>query len=261
MAPAEDPRCRYRARISSAWHSLLCRRFARRIIEKTNARPLISFTFDDFPASALLNGGAVLAEHGIHGTYYVSMGLLGRDSASGILADADDIRRLVDSGHELGCHTFDHLDGWASEPDRFIESIEKNRAAVERLVAGTTLPTFAYPINEPRPATKKRVGERFMCCRGGGQTNNRGRIDANFVRSFFLDARNRDDLASIRQIVDRNSRDGGWLIFSTHDVQEEPSRFGCTVDLFREVVSYCSRSGATLLPVARACHAMGSEQI
>src|SRR5205823_2244619 len=46
-------------------------------------RPLISFTFDDFPRSALLAGGAILNRFGVAGTYYVSLGLLGKNEPSG----------------------------------------------------------------------------------------------------------------------------------------------------------------------------------
>jgi peptidoglycan/xylan/chitin deacetylase (PgdA/CDA1 family) len=42
-----------------------------------NREPMISFTFDDFPRSALHVAGRILEDHGIAGTYYVSLGLMG----------------------------------------------------------------------------------------------------------------------------------------------------------------------------------------
>ena len=41
-------------------------------------RPLISFTFDDFPQSALSNGGAILNRFGVAGTYYAALDLICR---------------------------------------------------------------------------------------------------------------------------------------------------------------------------------------
>ena len=38
---------------------------------------VVSFTFDDFPRSAWSNGGAVLEEYDVRGTYYAAMGLAG----------------------------------------------------------------------------------------------------------------------------------------------------------------------------------------
>src|SRR5438874_10230057 len=70
--------------------------------------PLISFTFDDFPRSALAAGGAILNRYGLSGTYYISFGLLGKNSPSGPICVTDDLRELGERGHELGCHTFSH---------------------------------------------------------------------------------------------------------------------------------------------------------
>ena len=247
-------------RIRGAYRSILSQRFARRIRVKRDTRPYISFTFDDFPCSAVVNGGAVLSEYGICGTFYVSMGRLNCDSPSGKLADVNDLQRFVDSGNELGCHTFDHLDGWSTNGVRLVESIRRNQAAVERIMPGMILETFAYPINGSRPKTKRIIGEHFLCCRGGGQTYNRRHIDMNMILSCFLDLRNRNDLSLIKSLIDMNNKDRGWLVFATHDVQKEPSRYGCTIDFFREIVAYCARSGAEIFAVARSCREMGLDR-
>ncbi|MGZ6012840.1 MAG: hypothetical protein ACXWK0_13450, partial [Caulobacteraceae bacterium] len=42
------------------------------------AEPVVSFTFDDFPRSALTEGGGVLRERGWAGTYYAAGGFCGR---------------------------------------------------------------------------------------------------------------------------------------------------------------------------------------
>src|SRR5262249_45208109 len=57
---------------------------------------------------------------------------------------------------------------------------------------------------------------------------------------------------AIKQTVDGNVRAKGWLIFATHDVCDQPTRFGCSPSLFEEVVRYSINSGATVLPVSRA---------
>src|SRR5450631_1280171 len=71
-------------------------------------QPLISFTFDDFPRSALLVGGSILNNVGLAATYYASLGLIGKEAPSGQIFVADDLATLFDQGHELGCHTFAH---------------------------------------------------------------------------------------------------------------------------------------------------------
>src|SRR6266853_6422019 len=62
-------------------------------------RPLISFTFDDFPRSALLVGGAILNRLGLAGTYYASLGLVGKETESGQIFFPDDLTTLFKEGH------------------------------------------------------------------------------------------------------------------------------------------------------------------
>ena len=59
-------------------------------------------------------------------------------------------------------------------------------------------------------------------------------------------------MGQVQNVIDRNRRLGGWLIFSTHDIEERPSRFGCTPKFFEDVVRSAVDSGATILPVAAA---------
>jgi hypothetical protein len=105
-------------------------------------------------------------------------------------------------------------------------------------------------VEYPRPLTKRRAGQIFLGCRGGGQRINVGRIDRNFLSAFFLDRR-RDDLARVRELIDRNNALRGWLIFGTHDVREDPSPYGCTPEYFKGIVRYAVDSGAAVKPVAQ----------
>src|SRR5438874_5730252 len=91
-------------------------------------RPLISFTFDDFPRSSLLAGGAILNRFGVAGTYYACLGLLGTEAPTGRLCVLDDLMRILAEGHELGCHTFSHCHSWETDTRMFEDAIIKNRA-------------------------------------------------------------------------------------------------------------------------------------
>lgn len=214
-------------------------------------RPLVSFTFDDFPRSALLVGGAVLSRFGLAGTYYASFGLAGKETASGQMFVVDDLETLLEQGHELGCHTYSHLDSWETETDDFEESIIKNSMSLKEVFPGAEFQTFAYPISLPRPLLKARITPHFRACRGGGQRFNVGRTDLNQLSAYFLE-KSRDNFQAIKHIVDRNARAGGWLIFATHDVTDSPTPFGCTPEFFENVVQYVISSGAQVVPVIEA---------
>ncbi len=59
-------------------------------------------------------------------------------------------------------------------------------------------------------------------------------------------------MTAIKQTIDANTRAKGWLIFATHDVCDDPIRYGCRPSFFEEVVRYSVNSGATVLPVSKA---------
>lgn len=247
---------RVHGRYQRAVQKYLCRRVAR-IAEGTP--PYISFTYDDFPRSALQVGGAILSDCGVTGTYYVSLGLLGADAPTGKICSREDIELVLTRGHELGCHTFGHCHSWETSPSEFEASIIENRAALSHLVPGATFESMAYPISGPRYDTKRRVGKYFRCCRGGGQTYNVGTIDLNLLNAFFLE-KSRADIDSIMNLIDATCQVGGWLIFATHDVSSDPTPYGCTPNFLQAVVEYSLRSGAKILPVARVLDSLFGEE-
>jgi peptidoglycan/xylan/chitin deacetylase (PgdA/CDA1 family) len=229
------------------------------------ALPLISFTFDDFPRTAFLEAGSILTRYGVLGTYYASLGLLGKESDLGPMYDAEDLKELVQLGHELGCHTFGHCHSWNTAPDAYENAILENQQALTQVLPGASFQTFAYPHSAPRLALKKVAGRYFRCCRGGGlkpgrylhrhaaggQTFNLGVTDLNYLCAFFLE-KSRDTPEVVKSLIDQNARARGWLIFATHDVCADPSPFGCTPDFFEQVVQWSLESGARILPVVKA---------
>lgn len=241
------------SRITGKYHRTLAERFCQRIVAIKTSVPIISFTFDDAPRTAFTTGGDILRSFSARATFFVSLGLLGSETEVGSIGSRDDLLHAMEEGDELGCHTFDHWDTWQTTPEKFMESVVRNKQALDRIFPGKCFKTFAYPISEPRPAVKCRLEKYFICCRGGGQVPNVGMADLNLLKAFFLDRRNKIDIHLVRKLIDYNTSCRGWLIFATHDVTESPSPYGCTPKLFGEVVEYAARSGALLLPVGKGC--------
>jgi peptidoglycan/xylan/chitin deacetylase (PgdA/CDA1 family) len=237
----------------------------RRRLPVRSAHPLISFTFDDFPRSAFLGAGSILRRYGVLGTYYASLGLMGKQSPLGPMYEAEDLKELVHLGHELGCHTFGHCHSWNTPPDQYEKAILENRQALAQVLPGASFQTFAYPHSEPRLAVKKVASSYFRCCRGGGmkagryvhrhtagsQTFNWGITDLNYLCAFFLE-KSRDNPGAVKCLIDQNARARGWLIFATHDICADPSPVGCTPAFFEQVVQWSLESGARILPVMKA---------
>ena len=224
-----------------------------RMIPITIATPIISFSFDDAPHTAFTHGDEILNNYGAVATFYISLGMLTCDSPSGPIASLADLYRVVKEGHELGCHTFDHKDPWETRTELFMQSVLKNRQALSQIFPGAAFTTLAYPVCGPRPVTKHIIGKLFQGCRGGGQTFNVGTTDLNLLKAFFLDVRNRNTIDTVRELIDKNAEARGWLIFATHDIDDNPSRYGCSKKFFEDVVAHAANSGALLLPVGKAC--------
>lgn len=253
-------------RISSRFYGYYQRKAASLVFRKplliNSQQPLISFTFDDFPQSALFVGGAILNRFGLAGTYYVALGLHGKREPSGQMFVLSDLAALSERGHELGCHTFSHCNSWDTESRAFENSVIVNRAALRRLFPGAEFKSFSYPISLPRPLTKAKIADYFLSCRGGGQTLNVGKADLNQLAAYFLE-QSRHNIQAVKDVIDRNRQVRGWLIFATHDISDNPSPFGCTPEFFEQVVRYAVSSGARILPVAQALEVLdapGSRQ-
>jgi peptidoglycan/xylan/chitin deacetylase (PgdA/CDA1 family) len=248
----------YFARLRGRAQRFNAHSFARRPFVIRTERPLISFTFDDFPRSALLTGGAILQSFGVAGTYYASLGLMGRQAPAGPIFLPEDLQLLFEQGHELGCHTFSHSHAWNTRPNDFENDVIRNHQALGRLFPGANFKTLSYPIGVPRAATKRRISKYFACCRCGGQNLNVGEVDLNYLSAFFLE-QSRDNPQLIKNLIDQNLRASGWLIFATHDVCRDPSRLGCTPALFEEIVRYAVNCGARILPIFQAYEALRSK--
>jgi hypothetical protein len=228
----------------------------RRPMIMRNAQPLVSFTFDDFPKNALYTGGAILEKYGARGTYFASFGLTGSVAPTGEIFRDEDVAPLLERGHEIGCHTFQHCDSWDTDSSSYDAALARNAEALARVAPGVTMQSFGYPLTTPSPGNKKVAGARFASCRGGGQTFNTGELDRNLLKSFFLE-KSVHDPAAVKDLITRSAAARGWLIFSTHDVSDSPTRFGCTPAFFEQVVAWSQESGAKIATVAQALAAVG----
>lgn len=253
----------YWTRARGKYYRTSARWLFRRPLAIEGPTPVISFTFDDFPKSALRTGGEILRRFGLAGTYYASLGIMGRQEPSGSMFTAEDLEALCGYGHEIGCHTFGHHHSWETKPAVFEGSVVENQQALAKVLPGVSFETFSYPIEAPRAQTKRRIAKYFVCCRGGGQTLNAGTADLNYLAAFFLE-KSAGDPEPVKRMIDLNRQTRGWLIFATHDVCENPSPYGCTPEFFEEIVQYAVASGARVLPVVQAWRLLcngGSDEI
>src|SRR5262249_47697128 len=100
-------------RPSAILHRWAITHHSRREGTKTGPTPIISFTFDDCPRSAFQTGGEILIRHGVQGTFYIALGIMGTRTVVGEMFAPIDVERAISAGHELGSHTYDHCNARA----------------------------------------------------------------------------------------------------------------------------------------------------
>ena len=212
--------------------------------------PMVSFTFDDAPISAATRGAEILEDFDVRGTYYLNGALLGgHGDVLPILSPAQ-ARQLAQNRHEIGCHTFNHLNVQNYDGSTLETDLDKNRRCLADLT-GITPTNFAYPFGRVSYAAKQRLQKRFVSCRSIFPGVNEGRIDLAMLRAVSIydcEVTSADVARWLAVTVER----AGWLIFYTHDIQTDPSVYGTTPRFFREIVKMSTDAGCACLSVERA---------
>jgi peptidoglycan/xylan/chitin deacetylase (PgdA/CDA1 family) len=189
--------------------------------------PMVSFTFDDFPRSALVVGGSLLRTYGMHGTFYTSMGLMNTVGTVGPYFTPEDLQILLSDGHELGSHTFSHVSSRSVTLAEFQADVRKGRQAVEQLTHNRDEHHFSYPFGHATLCGKRSIGVSVSSCRS---------FDREVLDNLFR----------------LNDRQRGWLIFYTHDLSDVPSAFGCRPSELESVVRTAIKWHTKILTVRQA---------
>lgn len=225
----------------------LVRGLHRRPLPAGPDRPMVSFTFDDAPASAAQTGARLLEARGVKGVFYACAGLAGADGPMGRYAEAGDYLRLAGEGHEIGCHTFSHLDcGRAAGGAALAEAV---RNAEQFEAWGLPYPaTFAYPYGDVAAGPKAVLAGRFGLLRALHPGLVETGCDLNQAPAVGIEGPQGE--AAARRWLDRARERKAWLILYTHDVQDNPTQWGCTPAALAGLVDAALDGGFDVVTVA-----------
>lgn len=239
--PARDPVSKARRRFTQ-WR-------ASRPARLTFDTPLLSISFDDFPASAGDTGAAILEAYGARGTFYASAGLANGDGPSGRNFAPSQIARLTAKGHEIGCHSFGHADAAQNDVFDTLRDLAKNRDALAAYGAPPAR-THAYPFGETTNRLKDGLPPRFACARGILPGLNIGAVDLAQLHAYplFGDGWLRAMQSTLKRAAKRNA----WVIGFTHDVGDAPSAWGTRASDLDALLQSARALGFTILPVSAA---------
>jgi peptidoglycan/xylan/chitin deacetylase (PgdA/CDA1 family) len=221
--------------------------------------PIVTFTFDDAPVSAFEKGGNLLAKYGMHGTFYISLSLMnGPDPETRFTVSH--LKKSVEQGHELGCHTFGHIDLAATRSPEAATDILHNQETLGALLPGMEFKNFSYPFGSQTSAAKQFAAAHFRSARGIGEGINRGITDSLNLQTVKLYEK-KHALRYLTEKIDDLEKNGGWLVFYTHDVDENFTHWGCSPAYFEAVVKECAKRGITVATVNDALDLIENKKV
>ena len=248
--PRIDPRdASLAGKISGKLSRFLARNIRTKTLAMRNTQPLVTFTFDDVAASACSVGAPMLERYNVRGTYYISGGGCGAASPGGRLATNDQMKSLHAKGHELGCHTYSHAAVASISSGELACELDQNQTFLRSIASGIIVRNFAYPYGDLSFRTKLYLEGRFDSCRSLIWGVNTGIVDLGALKTQALENASLDR-RRIVELIAETVRTRGWLIFSSHDVNEEPSRFGVSPDLLEFALAAAREAGCFPVTVA-----------
>jgi peptidoglycan/xylan/chitin deacetylase (PgdA/CDA1 family) len=229
----------------------LARNVATKKMTMRNARPMVTFTFDDVPATACDLGVRLLEQYGAHGTFYVAGGGCERNSPVGLLASIDQLRAVSSKGHEIGCQTFSHVAVSSLSRSELELEYSRNQSTLKRIDGSLQVRNFSYPYGDLSFRARLQLETLFDSCRSIDAGINIGVADLGLLKSCTLDNRS-IDRAEISRLIADTVRTNGWLIFLSHDVCDEPSRFGIRPDLLEFALRNAQQAGLQPVTISQA---------
>ncbi len=234
--------------IQAAIYRRIYRLFNRKMWDIKIPGGVVSITFDDFPTSSALIASRIIREYGWHGTFYLAPGMIGMETEVGKIVSNGALADLSSEGHEVGNHTFSHIDCACSTRTTLAEEYDMSEQFLARLKG---VKQFSFPYGSYDPVSLNYLSGRFRTMRTIEPGVNSGPTDLNRLKANRLYSPIDD--AKIDELLQITQEQDGWLILYTHDVSETPSRFGCSVKQFVEIASKINETAIPVRSVSSVC--------
>lgn len=229
----------------------LALRTQRHMLRLQGSCGVVSFSFDDAPRTACTTGRGVLERHNVLGTWYIAGGLTDQPEQGRMCHSAQDVRSLVAQGHHVGCHTFSHTPCTLLSRADMAAELGRNARFLDEVGVLAQDRHFSFPLGAFHLASKQLASQTFVSSRITGGGMQVGSTDLNALPSERLYQATITP-QRIAELVERVAERKGWLIFYTHDVESEPSPWGCTPELLDFAVRTALQAGCKVLPVNQA---------
>jgi peptidoglycan/xylan/chitin deacetylase (PgdA/CDA1 family) len=237
-------------RVSGMAARFIARQSRSKVLSLGNAGPIVTFTFDDVPASACETGARILERYDARATFYVAGQGCGTANPGGApRASIAQLRTVWANGHEIGCHTYSHPTVRHMNLEQLGLELDRNRSALKAIDGDIALRNFAYPYGDLSVRSKRYLEGCFDCCRSGHAGINSGIADLGALHAWPLQEETLSR-AKIAQLIAETVQSRGWLIFFGHDVVEQPGTYGISPDLLDFGVRTAQQAGCVVTTIA-----------
>lgn len=219
------------------------------------ARGTFSLSFDDIPVTAWTEAGPILAQHGVKATYYVCGGLAGGTNLDLPQFETEHLQALFEAGHEVGCHTYEHVSVLDLSASALEASLARNAAWVAERLDGHEMTSFAYPFGDVSLAAKPVIAKRFGLGRGVRDGINAVKADRANLQAIGLESRRLPGY-DLEALMAETAARRGWLIAYGHDVMDRPTPYGCRPEDLDRVLRLARSAGLQIAPVGAAWASM-----
>ena len=232
----------------------LVRLYRRGVATGALERPMVSFSFDDTPASAVRVAGPMLTERGLKGTYFFCAGLAGTSAHMGDYAARGDMLAVDAAGHEVACHTYSHLDCGQANGAAVAADLDHNARTIREWGVAQPMETFAYPFGDVGFPAKAEVAKRFSLSRALHHGLIESGADLNQAPAIGIEGTHGEALA--HEWIGRAKQRRAWLILFTHGVGETHTPFGASTTAFAGLMDRTISEGFDIVTVAEGARRM-----
>ncbi len=238
-------------KIAKEFISYLLKRLTSKKVKLRLKKPIVSITFDDVPRSAVENGLAILNQFDYTATFYVASGIGDSLDKEKFFLNSDHLHKLYQGGHEIACHTFSH-NSLRFESKKVVElECKKNFEHISYVLPDVKITNFSYPLGQISWFAQGALLKKFRSLRTTEQGINENEINFAHLKSINLYSKE-FSRKKIARIIDQAIKKNAWVIFYTHDISDNYTDWGTSINDFKWFIQYCNKKNLDILTINEA---------
>lgn len=128
---------------------------------------------------------------------------------------------------------------------------DRNDKYLRGFANGAAPVSYAFPYGAVSLRTKRFYAARFSTVRGVHPGLNTDPLDLALLNTVGIETYTWNE-ASIAHNIARAKAAKSWIVFHTHDVSDNPSKYGCTPAMLEIVLKQLATAGIQALPMREA---------